>query len=306
MRTSRPSLVNGIISLGNPVAQWDTRNRTLVSPTTDQELWERRVSHKTVAKIFLDKKTIDENVRVSDVQGGALTPRDIYSSTRVLILSSEVDRVFCAGADLKERRSMSHAETKEFLSKLRSTFGKLALLPIPTISAISGFALGGGLELALATTFRVLSTRAKVGLPETRLGIIPGAGGPRRLQDRIGKTKAADMILTGRQIGGQEAFALGLCERLVEEEETYHEQLSSLERNNDVVLDAAMKMANDICEGAPVAIGAAYRTVGQGSGNRGPKVEWEDIMYDRVLQTRDRDEALLAFKEKRKPSFKGL
>ena len=237
--------------------------------------------------------------------GGALIPRDVSSSTRVLIVSSELDRVFCAGADLKERRSMSDDETTNFLNKLRSTFGSLACLPIPTISAISGFALGGGLELALATTFRVLSTRATVGLPETRLGIIPGAGGPMRLEDCIGKTKAADMILTGRQVGGREAFTLGLCERLVEEEEAQPEQLSASGQKNDMAVDAAVKMAKEICEGAPIAIGAACRTVGRGLGSTGTRAKWEDKMYARVLQTQDRNEALLAFKEKRKPNFKG-
>ena len=235
--------------------------------------------------------------------GGALIPRDVPNSTRVLILSSDVAGVFCAGADLKERAGMSHKETEQFLVALRTALGRLACLPIPTISAISGFALGGGLELALATTFRVMSTTATAGLPEVRLGIIPGAGGARRLKSLIGNRRAADMILTGRRVGGREAFRMDLCERLVEEDQA--QELDPSQRRVDTTLETAVEMATHICEGAPVAIGAALRVVGEGKGSTGLISNWENIMYERVMTTEDRNEALVAFKEKRKPIFKG-
>ncbi|PKX92168.1 putative mitochondrial methylglutaconyl-CoA hydratase (Auh), partial [Aspergillus novofumigatus IBT 16806] len=117
--------------------------------------------------------------------------------TRALVIASNADAAFCAGADLKERAKMTKEETNEFLTKLRGTFHDLAALQIPTISAISSTALGGGLELALCTHLRVFGSSAIVGLPETRLAIIPGAGARRR-------------------VSGPEAYFLGLCDRLVE------------------------------------------------------------------------------------------
>ena len=106
--------------------------------------------------------------------------------------------------------------TREFLSNLRSTFTRLASLQIPTISAISSTAFGGGLELALCTHFRVLASTASLGLPETRLAIIPGGGGTYRLPAIIGQSRARDMILTGRRVSGEEAYFIGLCDRLVQ------------------------------------------------------------------------------------------
>ncbi len=249
-------------------------------------------------------KSANEHISPYEL-GGAITPREVHNSTRVLIMSSEVDKVFCAGADLKERAGMTHQETDQFLYGLRHALGRLATLPIPTISAVSGFALGGGLELALATTFRVFSTTATVGLPETRLGIVPGAGGPMRLSALIGDRRAADLILTGRRIDGREAFNLGLCERLVEDNGDRAKESSTSEPPVDMTLETAVKMAKDICEGGPVAIGAALRLVGGGFGSMGKLPRWEEIMYERVLKTEDRDEALLAFKEKRTPNFRG-
>ena len=110
----------------------------------------------------------------------------------------------------------SRYRTSDFLSKLRSTFTSLSALPIPTISAISSLALGGGLELALSTHMRVMGSTAVVGLPETRLGIIPGAGGTFRLPALIGLGRARDLILTGRRVTGAEAYFLGIADRLVE------------------------------------------------------------------------------------------
>ncbi|MCJ1337149.1 hypothetical protein MMC09_002428 [Bachmanniomyces sp. S44760] len=219
--------------------------------------------------------------------------------TRALILSSAIDTAFCAGADLKERLTFSTAQTRDFLTLLRGTFDTLAKLPIPTISAVSSLALGGGLELALTTTFRVFASSALVALPETRLGIIPGAGGMWRLPRLIGRGPAADMTLTGRRVGGAEAYFLGLCERLVEvgDEEGMKPALA-----RERVLDAAVKMATDICEGGPVATRAFMEGMSPGGG-RGRGME--NRCYEAVLETWDREEALRAFKEKRKPVFRG-
>ena len=178
------------------------------------------------------------------------------------------------------------------------------MLPIPTISAVSSLALGGGLELALCTHMRVFASTAQVGLPETRLGIIPGAGGTYRLPAVIGLNRARDLILTGRRVSGAEAYFLGLADRLVEilpeeGQERDGAQQELLKKANDEVLKEAIKLAADICNGAPIAIRSALNAV------TWAREEVENRMYERVVGTEDRNEALAAFKEKRKPHFKG-
>ncbi|KXL49916.1 hypothetical protein M433DRAFT_149006 [Acidomyces richmondensis BFW] len=219
-------------------------------------------------------------------------------STRALILASESDEAFCAGADLKERLSMTPDDVAAFLKDLRHTFTRLSTLPIPTISAISSTAFGGGLEVALCTNFRVMASTAAVGLPETRLAIIPGAGGTYRLPALIGPTRARDLILTGRRVLGAEAYFIGLCDRLVQINE---EQQKGPGVARGLVLEQAIEMANTICEGGPVAIRAAMQAVN--GWTKGEKSE--NAAYEMVIPTQDRTEALKAFGEKRKPVFKG-
>ena len=176
-------------------------------------------------------------------------------------------------------------------------------------------ALGGGLELALSTHFRVLASTATVGLPETRLGIIPGAGGTYRLPALVGLPRARDLILTGRRVAPAEAYFIGLADRLVqvEPDKDEHEQGDSgakeqgkspregsmAERGRRDALSAAVNLAHEICGGGPVAVRAALQAVGWA------REEVENAMYERVVGTEDRNEALAAFKEKRKPVFKG-
>ncbi|KAL7898205.1 ClpP/crotonase-like domain-containing protein [Trichoderma sp. SZMC 28014] len=225
---------------------------------------------------------------------------DEHGPTRALILASAVDTCFCAGADLKERRGFTPEETAQFLSNLRGTFTSLSNLQIPTISAISSLALGGGLELALSTHFRVLSSNATVGLPETRLGIIPGAGGTFRLPALIGLARARDLVLTGRRVAAPEAYFLGIADRLVEvlpEDERDGSDILQAARKS--ALSEAVRLAQEICEGGPVAIRAGLQAVAWA------REEKENEMYQRVVNTEDRNEALKAFQEKRKPIFKG-
>ncbi|KAF1984103.1 enoyl-CoA hydratase mitochondrial precursor [Aulographum hederae CBS 113979] len=217
--------------------------------------------------------------------------------TRALVLASELDNSFCAGADLKERKNYTPEETARFLASLRSTFTRISTLPIPTITALSSLAFGGGLELALTTHLRVFASTAQVALPETRLAIIPGAGGTYRLPSLIGLSRARDMILTGRRVQGAEAYFLGICDRLVEVEE----HLAGTREARDRVLKVAVGLASEICEGGPVAVRAALEAV-QGFKEGEAR---ENMAYDKVVTTADRDEALLAFIEKRKPMFKG-
>ncbi|KAH6606051.1 enoyl- hydratase precursor [Trichoderma cornu-damae] len=240
-----------------------------------------------------------EEVPPAERLGGAAGV-DENGPTRALILASAVDTCFCAGADLKERRGFTQQETAEFLTNLRGTFADLANLQIPTISAISSLALGGGLELALSTHFRVLSSNATVGLPETRLGIIPGAGGTFRLPALIGLSRARDLILTGRRVAAPEAYFLGIADRLVEVlPEDERDGLDILQVARKSALSEAVRLAQEICEGGPVAIRAGLQAVAWA------REEKENEMYLRVVNTEDRNEALEAFQGRRKPVFKG-
>ncbi|PSR85682.1 ClpP/crotonase-like domain-containing protein [Coniella lustricola] len=242
---------------------------------------------------------------------GGAAGEDAKGPTRALILASTVDSCFCSGADLKERKGFTQEETDAFLITLRATLTTIAALPIPTISAIGSLALGGGLELALSTNFRVLTSNAVVGLPETRLGIIPGAGGTHRLPALIGISRARDLVLTGRRVSGPEAYFLGIADRLVEIVPETEEDLEALKKGDAEagaklralarrdVLSESVRLAGEICEGGPVAVRAALQAVQR------PHESVENAMYERVVRTEDRDEALKAFAEKRKPVFTG-
>ncbi|KAI0912701.1 putative enoyl-CoA hydratase/isomerase family protein [Ustulina deusta] len=219
------------------------------------------------------------------------------SGTRALIIASAVDDVFCAGADLKERKTMSPSETQGFLAAMRVTFSRLEALPIPTIACVSGAALGGGLELALCCHLRVFSSNAVVGLPETRLGIIPGAGGTYRLPKVVGLSFAHDLILTGRRVQANEAYTRGLCTRLIAADESGASL--SPEQKRILALDASIALAQEIASGGPVAIRAAVSSLSYSCETI------ENASYEVVLRTKDRNEALQAFEEKRKPVFIG-
>jgi methylglutaconyl-CoA hydratase len=197
--------------------------------------------------------------------------------------------------------TLTICRTNQFLASLRDTFSALSSLPIPTISAISSLALGGGLELALSTHFRVLASTATIGLPETRLGIIPGAGGTHRLPALIGIGRARDLILTGRRVAAPEAYFLGIADRLVEvvPEDERDADAGILAQARRAALSEAVRLAQEICEGGPVAIRAALQAVSFA------REEVENRMYERVVGTEDRNEALRAFQEKRKPVFTG-
>ncbi|XP_072467923.1 methylglutaconyl-CoA hydratase, mitochondrial isoform X2 [Notamacropus eugenii] len=139
---------------------------------------------------------------------------------RTIIVRSEVPGIFCAGADLKERTQMNLNEVSSFVSKSRAVINEIANLPVPTIAAIDGIALGGGLELALACDIRVAASSAKMGLIETKLAIIPGAGGTQRLPRVIGMALAKEMIFSARVLDGQEAKSIGLISHVLEQNET--------------------------------------------------------------------------------------
>ncbi|XP_028762541.1 probable enoyl-CoA hydratase 2, mitochondrial isoform X2 [Neltuma alba] len=213
------------------------------------------------------------------------------SSANVAIFTSSVPRVYCAGADLKERKTFSASEVREYSKALRATFSYLEALPIPTIAAVEGAALGGGLELALACDFRICED-ALLGLPETGHAIIPGAGATRRLPRLINKAIAKDLVLTGRRVGGREAESLGLANYCVPAGEAYSK---------------ALEVARVINEKGPIAIKAGKRAIEEGLLVSDPEeaADLEEECYEMTLNTKDRLEGLAAFVEKRKPIYKG-
>jgi enoyl-CoA hydratase/carnithine racemase len=210
---------------------------------------------------------------------------------RCVVITGKGDKAFCAGADLKERASMSADDVHHFHDSLRASFRGIESAPQAFVAALNGAALGGGLELALACDLRLAAHGIEMGLPEVGLGIIPGGGGTVRLPRAIGVARAKDLILTGRRIGAAEAFSMGLVSRVA--------PAGTL---REVALDTAAMVARN----APVSIRQAKRAV-DGALHLGVEeaLAFENRMYQACLGTKDRVEALRAFAEKRKPLFTG-
>jgi len=210
---------------------------------------------------------------------------------RVVIVKAE-GRAFCAGADLKERRTLTEQQVRRNVRKIRDVFTALERLPQPTIAMINGFAFGGGFELALACDFRYAVAEAKMGLTEVSLGIIPGAGGTQRLSRLIGPSKAKELILTARRISAVDALELGFVNGVAED---------------TVQLDAlAMGLAAEILANAPLAVYQAKSAIDRGSSvDLQTGLDLETMCYEVIIPTKDRVEALEAFREKRKPVFLG-
>ncbi|EGC31684.1 hypothetical protein DICPUDRAFT_39575 [Dictyostelium purpureum] len=213
------------------------------------------------------------------------------TSTRVVILRSLVDGVFCSGADLKERAQMSQVEASQFVHSLRSSFTELETLQMPTIAAIEGAAMGGGTEMVLACDFRVASASSKMGLPETGLAIIPGAGGTQRLPRLIGIPRAKELIFTGAILDSKRALEIGLVQYATEKGEAFNK---------------AIEIAKQILPKGPVAIRMAKQAIDKGMNvDISTGMVIEQASYAQVIPTKDRIEGLTAFREKRKPIYKG-
>ncbi|XP_075689120.1 enoyl-CoA hydratase domain-containing protein 2, mitochondrial [Rhinoderma darwinii] len=217
------------------------------------------------------------------------------SGVRVVVVRSAVPGVFCAGADLKERAQMGNSEVSLFVQNLRKLMNEIAALPMPTIAAVDGYALGGGLELALACDLRVAASSAKLGLIETTRGLLPGAGGSQRLPRLVGVGLAKELIFTGRQIEGTQAYQIGLVNDAV---------LQNEEGNS--AYKKALDLAHEILPQAPVAVKMAKLAM-----NKGIEVDIasgmaiEGMCYGQVIPTKDRLEGMAAFQEKRRPDYKG-
>jgi enoyl-CoA hydratase/carnithine racemase len=209
-----------------------------------------------------------------------------------IVVTGAGDKAFCAGADLKERQGMSENDVRVQVGLYRSELGPLDRSPKPVVAAINGAALGGGLELALCCDLRVAAAHAVLGLPETSLGIIPGAGGTQRLPRVVGEARAKEMILLARRLPANEALAWGLVNRV-----------TPAGKN---VVDDTLEWIAPIADGAPIAQGAALEAIDRSFDTTLELgLELERVSYDRTIVSEDRREALAAFAEKRKPVFKG-
>ncbi len=213
-------------------------------------------------------------------------------SVRAIVVTGAGEKAFCAGADLKERQGMSENDVRVQVGLYRSELGPLDRSPKPVVAALNGAALGGGLELALCCDLRVAAAHAVLGLPETSLGIIPGAGGTQRLPRIVGEARAKEMILLARRLSASEALAWGLVNRV-----------TPAGKN---VVDDAVEWIAPIADGAPIAQGAALEAIDRSFDTTLELgLELERVSYDRTIVSEDRREALAAFGEKRKPVFKG-
>lgn len=206
------------------------------------------------------------------------------------IITGSQNKAFCAGADLKERKGMNNDQVIEAVQYIGTMIANVENMKLPVIAAINGAAFGGGLELALACDIRIVAKQAKMGLTETSLAIIPGAGGTQRLARLIGPGQAKRLIFTALPITAEEALEIGMVEQLVE----------------NAVLDTALAMARRIAGNGPIALRQAKKAINQGlKTDLATGLTIEHACYKETIPTKDRVEGLHAFKEKRKPVYLG-
>lgn len=212
-------------------------------------------------------------------------------AVKVLIITGAGDKAFVAGADISEFVDVSLKDGFDFTRRGHTLFREMAALSIPSIAAVNGLALGGGCELAMACTFRVVSENAQFGLPELGLGVIPGYGGTQRLARIIGKSRALWMMLTGEMMGAEEALDTGLANKVVK---------------SDELMEAVFKVAKTICKKGPLAVKYALIAVQHGiETDLETGLIIESAMTNLVLTSQDKEEGVAAFLEKRKPVFQG-
>ena len=220
-----------------------------------------------------------------------VTEISVDKNVRVVVITGAGEKSFCSGADLKERATMTPLEVKQYIQMIRNTFTMVENLPQPVIAAVNGFAFGGGTELALASDIRIAAANATMGLTETSLGIIPGAGGTQRLVRLIGKGKAKEMVFTAHRAKAEEALTIGLVNQIAPA---------------GGLLEAALTMAEKIKKNAPIALEMAKYAINYGSEvDLGTGLAIESNCYAVTIPTKDRIEGLTAFREKRAPVYTG-
>lgn len=249
--------------------------------------------HDHVAEIVLDRPQAHNALSTAMADQLARTCAEVGAdrSVRAVVLSAAGEKAFCVGADLKERNGYSDADLMRQRPVFRAAFGGVLDLPQPTVAAVFGFALGGGCELALACDLIVADETAVLGLPEVTVGVVPGGGGTQTLVRRVGWARAADLILTGRKVAAQEAYDLGIVNRLVAA---------------GAARDSALDLAATIARNSPVGTRAAKRALRLGSGvDLAAGLDVEDAAWRSVAFSGDRREGVAAFNEKRAPEWPG-
>ena len=215
----------------------------------------------------------------------------VEAPVRGVVLTGAGQKAFCAGANLKERQRWTEDEVRRWLVELHAALREIERCPKPWIAAVNGIALGGGCELALACDLRVMDPGARIGLTETKIGVIPGGGGTVRLSRLVGMGRAKDLILTARRIEADEALQLGIVNRISAAGDS---------------VTAAVALAREIAANAPLALAAAKQALDEEwSLPLDAALERERAHYEKVLLSEDRLEGLKAFAEKRPPRWKG-
>ncbi|HEY5946215.1 MAG TPA: enoyl-CoA hydratase-related protein [Kofleriaceae bacterium] len=229
----------------------------------------------------------DVNLQLHDIARGFEQRDDV----RIVVLTGAGEKAFCAGADLKERKGVTAAETAPYLNAIAGAIEAWGNIKQPTLCLMNGSAYGGGLELAMACDFRVLVEGAEVGLTEVRLGIMPGAGGTVRMPRLIGEARAKELIMLGRRIGAARALEIGLVSQVVA---------------RDKLRAAADEIIKELSGCAPISVAVAKSSIERGYGKSiGEALEIERECYERTLFSEDRDEGLAAFAEGRPPNYQG-
>ncbi len=221
---------------------------------------------------------------------GVIREIDDNPSIYCTVITGAGEKAFCAGADLKERRDMSDEQVIAAVQHIGATVANIEKMKMPVIAAINGVAFGGGLELALACDIRIAASHAKMGLTETSLAIIPGAGGTQRLTRLVGTGQAKRLIYTAKPVTAKEALNIGLIEQVTD----------------DALLETAVKMARTITDNGPIALAQAKTAINKGiQADLATGLAIEHLCYRETIPTEDRMEGLTAFKEKRKPDYRG-
>ena len=228
------------------------------------------------------------NKNLLDDISNFLTDANADSEIRVIILTGSGEKSFVAGADIKEFSDFNGSQGQELAANgQENVFDKIEDFPKPIIAAVNGFALGGGLELAMAAHFRIASTNAKLGLPEVTLGLIPGYGGTQRLPKLIGKGRAMQAIMTADMFSAERAYEIGLVNEVVEQSE---------------LINRAKEIASKILKNSSIAIKYAIKAINASDKANGFETEIES--FGSLFDESDFKEGTVAFVEKRKPNFK--
>lgn len=244
-----------------------------------------------VGTIRLDRPKMNAlNAQVQEeIRAAALEASERSDVKAVIVYGGE--KVFAAGADIKEMATMSYPDMVDRSAPLQSSITAVARIPKPVIAAITGYALGGGCELALACDFRVVADDAKLGQPEINLGIIPGAGGTQRLSRLVGPAKAKEIIFSGRHLDAQESLVIGLADKVVPAAEVYA---------------TAQAWARQYVDGPTYALRAAKEAIDRGlEVDLDTGLEIERMAFAGLFGTKDREIGMTAFVERAKPQFEG-